>query len=87
MASGARRRVDQGGDAGQHTTNRRNFFMVASPDGGSFAFLSLQGYILTLYRQSLTPGSDPVQVADIKPPPAMGDAAPQDLMPVLLAWQ
>jgi hypothetical protein len=68
-------------------TNRRNFFEVASPDGKSFAFLSLQGHLVTLYRQSLAPGSVPIKVVEVKPPAMMADAAAQGLVPVLLVWQ
>ncbi|HEU5156483.1 MAG TPA: hypothetical protein VFU43_05760 [Streptosporangiaceae bacterium] len=67
-------------------TNRRNFSAVGSPDGNSFAFLSLQGHVVTLYRQSLAPGSTPVKITDVNPPAAAEDEA-SDQVPILLAWQ
>jgi hypothetical protein len=61
-------------------TDRTNVSAVSSPDGRSFAFLSLEGNILSLYRESLVPGSIPVKIADV----STGGDSPQ--FPSPLQW-
>ena len=63
-------------------TDLVNFSPVMSPDGRSFAFLSLQGTVVTLYRQALAPGSTPAKVAVV---PSSGSSA-NVLAPLLLQW-
>ena len=63
-------------------TNLVNFSPVISPDGRSFAFLSLQGTVVTLYRQALAPGSTPVKIAVV---PSSGPSG-NVLAPLLLQW-
>ena len=64
-------------------TDLVNFSPVMSPDGRSFAFLSLQGTVVTLYRQALAPGSTPAKVAVV---PSSGSSVVDVLAPLLLQW-
>jgi hypothetical protein len=70
-------------------TNRESFAAVPSPDRKSFAFLSRQGQQVTLFTQSLAPGSTPVQVTDVRPPRPPVDTLSfgQTLVPNLPTWQ
>lgn len=61
-------------------TSRTNGSLVVSPDGKSFAFLSLDGTTLIMYRESLAPHSSPVKITVIST-----DADPEDF-PFLLQW-
>lgn len=62
------------------STDRTNASLVVAPDGKSFAFLSLDGTTLSLYRDSLAPHSTPVKISDIST-----DDSTQYL-PFLLQW-
>lgn len=68
-------------------TNLASFSAVPSPDRKSFAFLSLQGRQVTLFTQSLTPGSTPMRVTAVQPPRPPEDTFGQTLVPTILTWQ
>lgn len=67
--------------------NLTSFSPVPSPDHRSFAFLTVQGQRVTLFTQSLAPGSTPAQVADVAPPRPPQDTLGQTLVPTILTWQ
>lgn len=66
-----------------------NFSPVIAPGGRSFAFLSMHGNTVTLYRQDLAPGSTPARIGVVPESPAPDSNpghGPGVLAPLLLQW-